>query len=150
MKDALGDEIRERGGEYGATTGRPRRCGWFDAVLVKHAVRVNGLTGIALTKLDVLSSLERIKLCTGYRWNGKVLDRVPSGLGMWESVEPVYEEFAGWRDDISGAREFSDLPNNAQRYIRRLEELIETEVILVSVGSERNETIFLKNPFNRG
>jgi adenylosuccinate synthase len=150
MKDALGDEIRERGGEYGATTGRPRRCGWFDAVIVKHAARVNGLTGIALTKLDVLSAFEKIKLCTGYRWNGKALDRVPSSLSMWERVEPVFEEVAGWQGDISGAREFSDLPINAQRYIRRLEELIETEVILVSVGSERNETIFLKNPFDRG
>ncbi len=150
MKDALGDEIRERGGEYGATTGRPRRCGWFDAVIVKHAVRVNGLTGIALTKLDVLSAFEKIKLCTGYRWNGKALDSVPSSLGMWESVEPVFEEVAGWQAEISGARDFSDLPMNAQRYIRRLEELIETEVILVSVGSERNETIFLKNPFDRG
>jgi len=150
MKDALGDEIRERGGEYGATTGRPRRCGWFDAVIVKHAARVNGLTGIALTKLDVLSAFEKIKLCTGYRWNGKALDRVPSSLSMWEKVEPVFEEVAGWQGDVSGAREFSDLPINAQRYIRRLEELIETEVILVSVGSERNETIFLKNPFDRG
>jgi len=150
MSGTLAEEIRGRGGEYGATTGRPRRCGWFDAVIVKHAARVNGLSGIALTKLDVLDRLDKIKVCTGYRCNGKILDRVPSSLGVWETVEPVYEEIAGWQEDIRGARKFSDLPINTQRYIRRLEELVETEVILISVGSERNETIFLKNPFDGG
>jgi adenylosuccinate synthase len=150
MAGTLGEEIRERGGEYGATTGRPRRCGWFDAVIVKHAVRVNGTTGIALTKLDVLDTLDKIKVCTGYRWNGKILDRVPSSLGVWEGLEPVYEELDGWQEDIRGAREFSDLPVNAQRYVKRLEEIVETEIILISVGSERNETIFLKNPFVGG
>jgi adenylosuccinate synthase len=150
MRSTLAEEIRERGGEYGATTGRPRRCGWFDAVIVKHAVRVNGLSGLALTKLDVLDTLDKIKVCTGYRWNGKILDRVPSSLGVWETVEPVYEEIAGWQEDVREAREFSDLPINAQRYIRRVEEILETEVILVSVGSERNETILLKNPFDGG
>jgi adenylosuccinate synthase len=150
MMGSLAEEIRERGGEYGATTGRPRRCGWFDAVIVKHAVRINGLSGIALTKLDVLDSLDKIKVCTGYRWNGKILDGTPSRPGVWEAVEPVYEELDGWGDDIKGARVFSDLPTNAQRYIRRLGEILETEIILVSVGSERNETIFLKNPFERG
>jgi len=150
MRSTLAEEIRERGGEYGTTTGRPRRCGWFDAVIVKHAVRVNGLSGLALTKLDVLDTLDKIKVCTGYRWNGKILDRVPSSLGVWETVEPVYEEIAGWQEDVREAREFSDLPINAQRYIRRVEEILETEVILVSVGSERNETILLKNPFDGG
>ena len=148
MSGTVGEEIREKGGEYGATTGRPRRCGWFDAVIVKHAVRVNGLSGIAFTKLDVLDTLDKIKICTGYRWNGEILDQVPSSIGVWESVEPVYEELDGWQENIKGAREFSDLPINAQRYIRRLEEVVETKAILVSVGSERNETIFLKNPFD--
>jgi len=148
MSGTVGEEIRERGGEYGATTGRPRRCGWFDAVIVKHAVRVNGLSGIAFTKLDVLDTLDKIKICIGYRWNGEILDKVPSSIGVWESVEPVYEELDGWQENIKGAREFSDLPINAQRYIRRLEEVVETKAILVSVGSERNETIFLKNPFD--
>ena len=148
MRGTVGEEIREKGGEYGATTGRPRRCGWFDAVIVKHAVRVNGLSGIAFTKLDVLDTLDKIKICTGYRWNGEILDQVPSSIGVWESVEPVYEELDGWQENIKGAREFSDLPINAQRYIRRLEEVVETKAILVSVGSERNETIFLKNPFD--
>jgi len=150
MKGPLAEEIRERGGEYGATTGRPRRCGWFDAVIVKHAVRVNGLSGIAITKLDVLDNLDKIKMCTGYRWNGEVLGRAPSSLGVWQAVEPVYEELDGWQEDIKGARVFADLPVNAQRYIRRLEEILETEVILISIGSERNETILLKNPFDRG
>ena len=150
MTGTLGEEIRERGGEYGATTGRPRRCGWFDAVIVKHAVRVNGTTGIALTKLDVLDTLDKIKMCTGYRWNGKILGQPPSSPSVWDGVEPVYEELDGWQEDIRGAREFSDLPVNAQRYIKRLEEIVETEVILISVGSERNETIFLKNPFGGG
>jgi len=147
IKDALGEEIRQRGGEYGATTGRPRRCGWFDAVIVKHAVRVNGLSGIALTKLDILDTLGKIKMCTGYRRNGKTLDQVPSSIGVWEDVEPVYEELDGWQEDTRGTKRFSDLPINAQRYIRRFEEIVETEVILISVGSERDETIFLKNPF---
>ncbi|MFQ5841673.1 MAG: adenylosuccinate synthase, partial [Thermodesulfobacteriota bacterium] len=148
MSGTLAEEIRERGGEYGATTGRPRRCGWFDAVIVKHAVRVNGLSGIALTKLDVLDTLDKIKICTGYRWNGKVLGQAPSSLGVWEAVEPVYEEHDGWQEDIKGVRVFTDLPINAQRYIRGLEEILETEVILISVGSERHETILLKNPFD--
>lgn len=148
MKGPLGDEIRERGGEYGSTTGRPRRCGWFDAVIVRHSVRVNGLSGLALTKLDVLDSLDKIRICTGYRWNEKVLGRVPSSIPVWEDLEPVYEELDGWQEDVRGARRFSDLPANAQRYIRRLEEIVETEIILISVGSERDETIFLKNPFD--
>jgi adenylosuccinate synthase len=149
MKDALGEMIRERGGEYGATTGRPRRCGWFDAVILKHAVRVNGVTGLAVTKLDVLDTMDTVKLCTGYRCNGEFLGHIPSSLGLWEAVEPVYEELEGWQEDTGGARRFSDLPVNAQRYIRRLEEVVETEVILISVGSERDATIFLKNPFEK-
>jgi len=148
MKGPLEEEIRERGGEYGATTGRPRRCGWFDAVVVRHAVRVNGLSGLALTKLDVLDSLDKIRICTGYRWNEKVLAHVPAGITVWEGLEPVYEELDGWQEDVRGARRFSDLPANAQEYIRRLEEIVETEIILISVGSERDETIFLKNPFD--
>jgi len=148
MKGALGEEIRERGGEFGATTGRPRRCGWFDAVVVKHAVRLNGLSGLALTKLDVLDSLDKIKMCVGYRWNGQVLDHVPSSITVWEGLEPVYEELDGWRENTRGVRRFSDLPVNAQRYIRRLQEMVEAEITLISVGSERNETIFLKNPFD--
>jgi adenylosuccinate synthase len=149
MKDALGEMIRERGGEFGATTGRPRRCGWFDAVVLKHAVRVNGVSGLALTKLDVLDTLDTVKICTGYRRDGEVLGHIPSSLGVWEAVQPVYEDLGGWQEDTRGARRFSDLPVNAQHYIRRLEEIVETEMIIISVGSERDETIFLKNPFER-
>jgi adenylosuccinate synthase len=148
MKGALGERIRERGKEYGATTGRPRRCGWFDAVIVKHAARINGLGGIALTKLDVLDTLDKIKICTGYQWDGRILGRVPSSLSVWDGVEPEYEELDGWREDTRGARRFSDLPLNAQCYIRRLEEIVETEFILISVGSERDETIVFRNPFD--
>ena len=148
MKGALGEEIRERGGEFGATTGRPRRCGWFDAVVVKHAVRLNGLSGLALTKLDVLDSLDKIKICVGYRWNGQALDHVPSSITVWEGLEPVYEELGGWLENTRGVKRFSDLPVNAQRYVRRLEEMVGTEITLISVGSERDETIVLKNPFD--
>jgi adenylosuccinate synthase len=148
MNGALGEEIRERGGEYGATTGRPRRCGWFDAVVVKHAVRLNGLSGLALTKLDVLDSLDKIKICVGYRWNGQDLDHVPSSITVWEGLEPVYEELGGWLENTRGVKRFSDLPVNAQRYVRRLEEMVGTEITLISVGSERDETIVLKNPFD--
>ncbi|NWF92638.1 MAG: adenylosuccinate synthase [Syntrophaceae bacterium] len=147
LKDELGDKIRRRGGEYGATTGRPRRCGWFDAVIVNHSIRVNGIGRMAITKLDVLNDFDRIKICVGYRWNGKVYSHVPSNLEMLKESEPVYEEMEGWRSDIRGARTFSDLPRNAQRYIRRIEELIDAKIEMVSVGSERTETIEVKNPF---
>jgi len=147
LKDELGEKLREKGGEYGATTGRPRRCGWFDAVVVKHSIRINGIKEMAMTKLDVLNDFERIKICVGYRLDGKVCHHVPSSLEMLKQCEPVYEELDGWRSEIKGARNFLDLPPNAQRYIRRIEELIHTKVTMISVGSERNETIEVTNPF---
>jgi adenylosuccinate synthase len=147
LEDPIGEKIRESGGEYGATTGRPRRCGWFDAVVVNHSIRVNGIRKMTITKLDVLNEFDKIKVCVGYRLNGKVYQYVPSNLEMLERSEPVYEELDGWKREIKGARNFSDLPPNAQRYIRRIEELIHTKVTMISVGSERNETIEVKNPF---
>jgi adenylosuccinate synthase len=147
LKDHLGEKIREKGGEYGATTGRPRRCGWFDAVVVKHSIRINGIQRMAVTKLDVLNDFEKIKICVGYRLNGKVYHHVPSNLEMLRNSEPVYEEMDGWKTEIKGARNFSDLPPNAQRFIRRIEELIETRAAMISVGPERNETIATQNPF---
>ena len=147
LKDQLGEKIRERGGEYGATTGRPRRCGWFDAVIVIHSIRLNGIREMAITKLDVLNDFDKIKICVGYRLNGKVIHHVPSNLEILQRAEPIYEELDGWRTEIKGARNFSDLPPNAQRYIRRIEELIGTKTVILSVGSERNETIEVKNPF---
>ncbi len=147
LKDEVGDKIRERGGEYGATTGRPRRCGWFDAVIVNHAIRINGVQGITITKLDVLDDFDTLKICTGYRIDGKVHQYVPSNLETLKSAEPIYEEMEGWKTEIRGMRKISDLPPNAKRYLRRIEELIRTRIIMVSVGEERNETIVIKHPF---
>jgi adenylosuccinate synthase len=147
LRDQSGDKIRERGGEYGATTGRPRRCGWFDAVIVNHSIRINGIREMAMTKMDVLSDFDKIKICVGYRFNGKVFHHVSSNLEMLNRSEPVYEELDGWEMKIKGVRKFSDLPRNAQCYIQRIEELIGTKITMISVGSERNETIAVRNPF---
>jgi len=147
LHDQLGEKIREGGGEYGATTGRPRRCGWFDAVVVNHSIRINGIKGIALTKLDVLNDFDKIKICVGYRLNGNVYHHFPSNLEMLKYSEPVYEELDGWKTEIKKTRRFADLPPNARRYIRRVEEVIDTKVMMISVGSERNETIEVRNPF---
>jgi adenylosuccinate synthase len=149
LKDQVGERIREKGGEYGATTGRPRRCGWFDAVVVNHAIRINGIQEVAITKLDVLSDFDKVKICVGYRVNGKVLHHVPSNLKILESSEPVYEELDGWKKEGKGTKKISELPVQAQRYLKRIEELINVKIAMVSVGSERNETIELKNPFSK-
>lgn len=147
LKDKLGEMIRERGGEYGATTGRPRRCGWFDAVVVNHAIRINGIREMTITKLDVLNEFDKIKVCVGYRVDGKILNYIPANIELLERSEPIYEELEGWKTEIKNARNFSDLPVNAQRYIRRIEELIKTKITIISVGSERDETIKIRNPF---
>ncbi len=147
LHDALGEKIRQKGEEFGATTGRPRRCGWFDAVVVNHSIRINGIQGITITKLDVLNDLDKIKVCVGYHLKGKIIHHVPSNVETLNSAEPVYEELDGWKTEIKGARTLADLPLNAQRYLRRIEELIGTKIVMVSVGSERNETIGVKNPF---
>jgi len=147
LHDALGEKIRQKGEEFGATTGRPRRCGWFDAVVVNHSIRINGIQGITITKLDVLNDLDKIKVCVGYRLKGKIIHHVPSNVETLNAAEPVYEELDGWKTEIKGARTLADLPLNAQRYLRRIEELIGTKIVMVSVGSERNETLGVKNPF---
>lgn len=147
LKDEVGERIREKGGEYGATTGRPRRCGWFDAVVVNHAIRINGIQEVVITKLDVLNDFDKVKICVGYRVNGKVLHHVPSHLDILESSEPVYEELDGWRREVKGAKKISELPVQAQGYLKRIEELTHVKIAMVSVGSERNETIETKNPF---
>ncbi|MCJ7705451.1 MAG: adenylosuccinate synthase [Desulfobacterales bacterium] len=149
LKDQVGERIREKGGEYGATTGRPRRCGWFDAVVVNHAIRINGIQEVAITKLDVLNDFDKVKICVGYRVNGKILHHVPSHLDLLESSEPVYEELDGWRREVKGAKKISELPAQAQRYLKRIEELTHAKIAMVSVGSERNETIEVKNPFSK-
>jgi adenylosuccinate synthase len=147
LLDATGEQLRQTGGEFGATTGRPRRCGWFDTMVIRYAVRVNGLTGIALTKLDVLSDFDTIKVCTGYTFQGKALETLPAALEVFENCQPVYEELPGWRADITGAKTFEELPANARAYVRRLEELAGCPIVMVSVGPRRDQTIVLRNPF---
>jgi len=149
LKDRIGERIRERGGEYGATTGRPRRCGWFDAVVVNHAIRINGIQEMAITKLDVLSEFDKVKICVGYRINGEILRHVPSNLEILERSEPVYEELDGWKEEVKRSNKISELPPRAQHYLKRIEELIQVKITMVSVGSERNETIEIKNPFQK-
>jgi adenylosuccinate synthase len=147
LLDETGERMRQAGSEFGATTGRPRRCGWFDAVVLRYAVRVNGLTGVALTKLDVLDDFEMIKICTGYNYNGKVISEIPATLEVFAACEPVYEEMPGWKTALSAVKSFADLPENARNYVKRLEELIGCEIVMVSVGPRRDETISLRNPF---
>ena len=147
LLEETGEQLRQTGGEFGATTGRPRRCGWFDAMVIRYSVRVNGLTGIALTKLDVLSDFDTIKVCTGYTFQGKALETLPAALETFENCQPVYEELPGWRTDITGAQSFEELPENARKYVRRLEELAGCQIVMVSVGPRRDQTIILRNPF---
>jgi adenylosuccinate synthase len=145
---AEGETLKREGVEFGATTGRPRRCGWFDAVGVRHAVRVNGMTGIALTKLDVLTGFSKIPICTAYRCDDLMVEEFPSSSKLLESATPVLEEMDGWVEPLTAVRKFSDLPGNAQKYVRRIEKIIGTEVIIVSVGPGREQTIVLRNPFD--
>ncbi len=147
LKGEEGRRLRDVGLEYGATTGRPRRCGWLDIVALRYAVRVNGLSGVVITKLDVLSGLDKVYICTAYEYEGERIEDFPGDLHILNNCTPVYEEMDGWKDDLSGVRSFDDLPSNARRYIRRIEELIETEVIMISFGARRREALILKNPF---
>lgn len=147
LLEETGEKLRQIGGEFGATTGRPRRCGWFDAMVIRYAVRINGLTGIALTKLDVLSDFETIKVCTGYTFEGQELETLPAKLETFENCVPVYEELPGWNTDITGVRSFEQLPENAKKYVKRLEELAGCPIVMVSVGPRRDQTMMLKNPF---
>ena len=137
----MGNRLRESGSEYGAVTGRPRRCGWYDAVAVRYAARINGLDGLALTKLDVLDGLERIEICTSYRCGGRTLTDFPSDVGQLAACEPVYESMPGWKARTAGARRFDQLPEEARKYIARLEEVSGVRAAIVSTGSERDDTI---------
>jgi adenylosuccinate synthase len=145
--DATGACIQEKGVEFGATTGRKRRCGWLDTVIVRNAVRLNGLTGLAITKLDVLGGLEELKICTGYEYKGNRLNEFPASLKVLAECTPLYETLPGWSEDISTIRQFGDLPQTTKTYLKRVEELTETPIQIVSVGPGRDETIVLKNPF---
>ena len=147
LKDALGQKLREDGAEYGSTTGRPRRCGWFDAVVLRYAVRTSGLWGLTLTKLDVLSGWPKLKICVAYKLLGERIEEMPCDIELLAQAEPIYEELPGWTQSLRHARTWEDLPENARKYIRRIEEVSGVSVVCVSVGAERGETIMLQNPF---
>jgi adenylosuccinate synthase len=143
----IGRLIGERGREFGVVTGRRRRCGWFDAVLVRQTVRTSGINGLALTKLDILDGFSEIKVCTGYRLDGRTIDHLPAGEHAQARAEPVYETVAGWKERTAGARSWADLPAQAIKYVRRIEELIGCPVALLSTSPEREDTILMRNPF---
>ena len=147
LMDDVGETLGERGHEFGTVTGRRRRCGWFDAVMVKQAIKVGGITGIALTKLDVLDTLPELKVCIAYELNGERIDRFPAAMSDQESVVPVYESLAGWQQSTRGARSWADLPAEAIKYIRRVEELIGAPVAMLSTSPEREDTILVRDPF---
>ena len=147
QENEVGQTLGERGHEFGTVTGRQRRCGWFDAVLVRQATRVSGMDGIALTKLDVLDGLDEIKICVGYKIDGKDYDHLPAAMNLQSKVEPVYETLEGWSESTYGARSWADLPATAIKYVRRVEELIETPVALLSTSPEREDTILVRDPF---
>lgn len=147
LEDETGQRLGERGHEFGTVTGRKRRCGWFDAVLVRQSVAVSGVTGIALTKLDVLDGMDTIRVCTGYRLRGARIDHFPSNAADQMAVEPIYEDIEGWSESTAGARSWAQLPAQAIKYIRRIEELIRCPVALVSTSPEREDTILVRDPF---
>lgn len=145
--DDVGDQIQQKGAEFGATTGRRRRCGWLDTVILRNAVRLNGLNGLAITKLDVLDGLESIKICTGYEYQGDILAEFPASLNVLGACKPVYETLPGWPENISGIRAFEDLPDHVRSYLNRIETLTQTPIDIISVGPDRDQTIVLRNPF---
>jgi len=144
---AEGERLRQDGDEFGATTGRPRRCGWFDAVVARHAVRLNGLGALAVTKLDVLTGFEKVRVCTAYEYDGKRIEDFPASNEVLKRVTPVYQDLPGWTEPIGKARSLDDLPTNARRYVQCLQDLIGVPSCIVSVGARRRETILLHNPF---
>ncbi|MFW5910487.1 MAG: adenylosuccinate synthase [Thiohalospira sp.] len=147
LDDALGEHLATRGREFGSTTGRARRCGWFDAVALRRANLLNSTSGLCITKLDVLDGLETIRICTGYRCHGVEQSTPPVGADAYDGCEPIYEELPGWTESTEGVKAFDDLPDNAQRYLRRIEELTETPIAIISTGPEREETIVLRDPY---
>lgn len=147
--DGTGDELQKKGGEFGATTGRKRRCGWLDAVIAQEAVRLNGINGLAITKLDVLSGHDKLKIATSYELNGKIYTAMPGNIRATQKLKPVYEDIDGWQEEIRHARSVDDLPKKARDYVKRIEDLTETPAYLLSVGPDREETMLLKNPFEK-
>ncbi len=147
LKNEIGESIRQKGGEFGATTGRPRRCGWLDMVILKYAIRINGLTGIALTKMDILDGMDKLKICVGYKHNGRLYEEFPKETEVLENCEPVYEDVEGWKESTIGIKGFDKLPANAKKYIKKIEEMLKTEVQIISTGQKRDEIIVLKEQF---
>jgi len=145
--DDIGGRLQKKGAEFGSTTGRKRRCGWLDMIILKNAVRLNSLTGLVVTKLDVLGGLEELKICTAYNYNGKRIEHFPASLKVLAQCQPVFETLPGWNEDISGIRNYDALPPNTQKYLKAIEEMAETPIEIVSVGPARDETIVLRNPF---
>jgi len=145
--DETGDAMQKKGVEFGATTGRKRRCGWLDTVLIRNSARLNGLTGLVITKLDVLGGFKSLKICTGYEYKGETILDFPASIKILEACNPVYETLPGWSEDISDIRKIEDLPRNAKNYLSRIEEITETPINIISVGPGRNETIMVNNPF---
>lgn len=148
IKDSLGATLRARGGEYGATTGRPRRCGWLDIVSLRHSVRINGMTGIAITKLDILDGIENIKLCTAYKLNGKLIYEFPKEISLLEKAKPVYETLSGWTESTAKIRDFDKLPHATKKFIKTIEGLLSVNVHMISTGEERVDLIVLNEQFN--
>lgn len=147
--DETGEALQKKGGEFGATTGRKRRCGWLDGVVANEAVRLNGVTGLAITKLDVLSGQDTLKIATSYEADGKTYRAMPGNIQTAQKLKPAYEEIAGWNEDISSARSVDDLPQQAKDYVKRIEDLTETPATILSVGPDRAETMLLRNPFEK-
>ncbi|MBW2011088.1 MAG: adenylosuccinate synthase [Deltaproteobacteria bacterium] len=147
LLDETGENIQKKGAEFGATTGRRRRCGWLDMVILKNAALLNSLTGLAITKMDVLDGLETVKICTAYEYKGELLRDFPASLKVLAACTPVYETHPGWTEDISSVRSIENLPQNAKKYLRRIEELCDVPIDIVSVGPQRDETIVVRNPF---
>jgi adenylosuccinate synthase len=147
LHDKTGEMMREKGGEFGATTGRARRCGWLDTVILRHSCRVNGLSGIVLTKLDILDGMDTLKICTSYAYRGNILKEMPKELSVLETCVPVYEEVKGWKESTLGIKDFGKLPKKAQAYIRRIEALIGVKAAIVSTGQKRDELILIEEPF---
>ncbi len=148
LKDKIGEILGSRGKEFGTVTSRKRRCGWFDGVLVRQTIKISGINGIALTKLDVLDELDEIKICIGYELKGKKIDYLPAAVEDQLQVKPIYKNFNGWKTSTKGIKSFKDLPKNAQEYIRYLEKFVETKVASISTSPERKDTILIENPFS--
>jgi adenylosuccinate synthase len=148
LEDATGEQLRKRGNEFGSVTGRPRRCGWFDAAALKRSMQINGVSGLCITKLDVLDGLETLKVCTGYMIDGKLTDMPPPGAEAMERCEPVYESLHGWTQSTVGIKRLEDLPAAARDYLKRIEAICGVPVDMISTGPDREETIVLRHPFS--